>query len=40
MIEEALPKDVIRVVISKNLEKGFDYREVAVEGMDDEDFRN
>lgn len=40
LIEEALPKDVIRVVISKNLEKGFDYREVAVEGMDDEDFRN
>ena len=40
LIKEALPKDVIRVVISKNLEKGFDYREVAVEGMDDEDFRN
>ena len=40
LIKEALPKDVIRVVISKNLEKGFDYREVAVEGMDDEYFRN
>lgn len=40
LIKEALPKDAIRVVISKNLEKGFDYREVAVEGMDDEDFRN
>ena len=40
LFDDALPKDLIRVVISKNLEKGFDYREVAVEGMDDEDFRN
>ena len=40
LIKEALPKDAIKVVISKNLEKGFDYRQIAVEGMDDEDFRN
>lgn len=40
LIKEALPKDAIKVVISKNLEKRFDYRQIAVEGMDDEDFRN
>ena len=40
LIKEALPKDTIKVVISKNPEKGFDYRQIAVEGMDDEDFRN
>ena len=40
LIKEALPKDAIKVVISKNPEKGFDYRQIAVEGMDDEDFRN
>lgn len=40
LIKEALPKDAIKVVISKNSEKGFDYRQIAVEGMDDEDFRN
>ncbi len=40
LIEEALPANIIRVVISKDLEKGFDYRKIAVEGMDDEDFGN
>lgn len=40
LIEEALPANIIRVVISKDLEKGFDYRKIAVEGIDDEDFGN
>jgi len=35
-----LPANIIRVVISKDLEKGFDYRKIAVEGIDDEDFGN
>ena len=38
--KEALPANIIRVVISKDLEKGFDYRKIAVEGIDDEDFGN
>lgn len=40
LIKEALPENIIRVVISKDLEKGFDYRKIAVEGIDDEDFGN
>ena len=40
LIKEALPANIIRVVISKDLEKGFDYRKIAVEGIDDEDFGN
>ena len=40
LIEEALPANIIRVVISKDLEKGFDYRKIAVEGINDEDFGN
>ena len=34
MIEDILPTDVININISKDLEKGFDYRLVTVEGMD------
>ena len=40
LIEEALPENIIKIVISKDLEKGFDYRKITVEGMKDEDFRN
>ena len=40
LIEEALPENIIKIVISKDLEKGFDYRKIAVEGIDDEDFGN
>ena len=40
LIEEALPENIIKIVISKNLEKGFDYRKITVEGMKDEDFRD
>lgn len=31
LIKEILPKDVISVTIKKDLEKGFDYREISVE---------
>ena len=34
LIEEILPETVIRVTIEKDLEKGFDYRKVAVESND------
>ena len=40
LIEEALPENIIKIAISKDLEKGFDYRKITVEGMKDEDFRN
>lgn len=33
-IRELLPERVIRVVIGKRLEKGFDYREITIEGME------
>lgn len=35
LIEEIMPRDVITITIKKNLEKGFDYREITVDGMDD-----
>ena len=40
LIEEVLPENIIKIVISKDLEKGFDYRKITVEGMKDEDFRD
>ena len=33
LIEEILPDHVIEVTIEKDLEKGFDYRKITVEGM-------
>lgn len=36
-IEELLPEHVITVTIEKNLEKGFDYRKITVEGTKHED---
>lgn len=33
LIEEILPDRVIRVTIEKDLQKGFDYRKITVEGM-------
>ncbi|MCD8196892.1 MAG: tRNA (adenosine(37)-N6)-threonylcarbamoyltransferase complex ATPase subunit type 1 TsaE [Lachnospiraceae bacterium] len=33
LIEELLPADVCRVTIEKDLEKGFDYRRIQVEGL-------
>ncbi|HIZ66290.1 MAG TPA: tRNA (adenosine(37)-N6)-threonylcarbamoyltransferase complex ATPase subunit type 1 TsaE [Candidatus Blautia pullicola] len=34
LIEEILPEQVISVTIEKNLEKGFDYRKIIIEGLD------
>ena len=36
-IRELLPEHVVTVTIEKNLEKGFDYREITVEGTKHED---
>lgn len=33
LIEEILPEHVIHVTIEKDLQKGFDYRKITVEGM-------
>ncbi len=33
LIEELLPADVCRVTIEKDLEKGFDYRRIQMEGL-------
>ena len=33
LIEEILPDDRISIIIEKNLEQGFDYRRIAVEGL-------
>ncbi|WP_367567944.1 tRNA (adenosine(37)-N6)-threonylcarbamoyltransferase complex ATPase subunit type 1 TsaE [Lacrimispora sp.] len=33
LIEELLPEEVITVTIEKDLEKGFDYRKITVEGL-------
>jgi tRNA threonylcarbamoyladenosine biosynthesis protein TsaE len=34
LIEEILPEDTIRIRIEKNLDKGFDYRKIQIEGLD------
>ena len=39
-IEELLPEHVVTVTIEKNLEKGFDYRKITVEGTKHEDSGN
>ena len=36
LIEEILPENVITVKIEKDLEKGFDYRKITIEGMEQE----
>lgn len=35
LIEEILPENCIRIIIEKNLEKGFDYRLIKVSGMEE-----
>ena len=35
LIEEILPEDTIRIRIEKDLEKGFDYRRIQIEGLDE-----
>lgn len=39
LIEEILPADLIRVKIEKNLEEGFDYRRITIEGLDESIFK-
>lgn len=34
LITEILPENVIRICIEKDLEKGFDYRKITIEGLD------
>ncbi len=34
LIEEILPEDTIRIRIEKDLDKGFDYRRIQIEGLD------
>ena len=31
LVEEAIPKNAVKVIISKDIEKGFDYREITCE---------
>lgn len=33
-IEELLPEDAVRITIEKDLERGFDYRRIEVEGLE------
>lgn len=35
LIEEILPEKIISIVIEKDLEKGFDYRRITIEGVED-----
>lgn len=34
LIEDILPENLIRVTIEKNLEQGFDYRKITIEGLE------
>ena len=34
LIEEILPENICRIVIEKDLEKGFDYRKITIEGIE------
>jgi tRNA threonylcarbamoyladenosine biosynthesis protein TsaE len=34
LIEEILPENMIHITIEKDLEKGFDYRKIVIEGME------
>ena len=34
LIEEILPETIVAITIEKDLEKGFDYRKITVEGME------
>lgn len=35
LIEEIIPEDAISITIEKELEKGFDYRRIIIEGMEE-----
>ena len=32
LIEEIMPENTVRITIAKNLDKGFDYREITIQG--------
>ena len=34
LIEELLPENLCRITIEKNMEKGFDYRKITIEGLE------
>lgn len=36
LIQELLPKQIISVTIEKNPEKGFDYRKITIDGLEEE----
>ena len=36
LIEEILPEKLISITIEKDLEQGFDYRRITIEGLDEE----
>lgn len=35
LIEELIPDHAVKITIEKDLEKGFDYRKITIEGMDE-----
>lgn len=35
LIEELIPDEAVRIVIEKDLQKGFDYRKITIEGMEE-----
>lgn len=39
LIEEILPEALIEITIEKDLEKGFDYRRITIEGMTEESLK-
>lgn len=36
LIEELIPDHAVKIIIEKDLEKGFDYRKITIEGMDEQ----
>ena len=39
LIEELLPENIISITIEKNPEKGFDYRKITIDGLEEERMR-
>ncbi len=39
LIQELLPEHIISVTIEKNPEKGFDYRKITIDGLEEERMR-
>ena len=35
LIEEILPEQAVRITIEKDLEKGFDYRRITIDGLEE-----